>query len=565
MNCTVLDHKETNGHKIVDISAAVQVHHEMLNSKMSEVDAALGEHKETMIHLRRELRNLEVVKEMAAEQITETFRQLRSVLDQREAALTKLVDQHYQDHKQAVIAEAQQHKAHGEQLNQLREAMLSSMKDSTVNDSIQAANNVQLMGKIGDLCQERPLQLPDSGFIQFRSGRGVKGFLNAIGSMGEVQCRLALPSVVAIETGGAISSLKSMIKVTIQSCQGAELNNYPITAAITDPCGDTLPSMVTHLEGGYHVVEYRPQMPGKHQMQLKFANKPMWGTEQEISVKSNNPVMKIGAIQGNARMHHPTSVAVNPTNGNVYVADMGNKRVQIYSPAGQLTEQFKIGGSKATTYDIALNAATEELYCTKVAPDETGHVRGSTIRCFSLNGEPKHHFTNPEMRKALFLTVNSKGHIIASDSTSDCLYIYSKEGNILKKIGGKPGNRAGEFNFPSALCSGKDDTIIVLDTGNHRVQVFSKSGKFQHQFGVEGHKKGQFKSPRGVAADQHGNVLVADSQNRIQVLKHDGTFVSCIDSSRDKINDPYNMCVTNDGHVLVADFKNDCVKKYRYM
>ena len=150
-----------------------------------------------------------------------------------------------------------------------------------------------------------------------------------------------------------------------------------------------------------------------------------------------------------------------------------------------------------------------------------------------------------------------------TDSVNNCFYIFSKEGNLLKKVG-ELGEKAGQFNFPSAVCTSKDDTILISDTNNNRVQIFAKNGKFLRQFGGEGHRKGQFRSPRGLAADPQGNILVADSQNRIQVFRSDGSFVSCIDSLGDKINEPYNMAVTKDGHVLVADFKNNCIKKYRY-
>lgn len=41
--------------------------------------------------------------------------------------------------------------------------------------------------------------------------------------------------------------------------------------------------------------------------------------------------------------------------------------------------------------------------------------------------------------------------------------------------------------------------------------------------------------------------------------------MSCIESTGDKLNDPRGLTVSNDGHVYVADQKNHCIKKYRYM
>jgi len=61
--------------------------------------------------------------------------------------------------------------------------------------------------------------------------------------------------------------------------------------------------------------------------------------------------------------------------------------------------------------------------------------------------------------------------------------------------------------------------VIVSDSGNHRVQVFDKYGRFLFKFGREGSADGLFKYPRGVAVDRHGNIVIGDSgNNRVQVL-----------------------------------------------
>ena len=278
--------------------------------------------------------------------------------------------------------------------------------------------------------------------------------------------------------------------------------------------------------------------------------------------------MKITSPSRQTEMNRPTSVAICEANGNIYVADMGNKRILIYNAVGELLAQFKIGSNKATAYDIKINAATEELLCTKIGQGEAGQTQGNTVVVFSLTGERKQHFVNGELRKALFLAVNSKGQIIVTDSSLNGFIIHSKEGVAVKKVGGQ-GTGQGQFNFPSAVCIGKDDMILVSDTVNNRVQIFSKTGKFLHEFGGKRNDtdddtiKGRLFSPRGIAADDRC-VLVADSRNRIQVFKYDGTFLASIQSLGDPIQEPYNMTLTKDGHVLVADFKNNCVKKFRY-
>ena len=45
---------------------------------------------------------------------------------------------------------------------------------------------------------------------------------------------------------------------------------------------------------------------------------------------------------------------------------------------------------------------------------------------------------------------------------------------------------------------------------------------------------------------------------------HSGKHLFSIDSHADKMKRPAGLATTNDGHVLVVDLGNDCVKKFRY-
>jgi hypothetical protein len=61
--------------------------------------------------------------------------------------------------------------------------------------------------------------------------------------------------------------------------------------------------------------------------------------------------------------------------------------------------------------------------------------------------------------------------------------------------------------------------IVVADTANHRVQVFTSTGAHLLTFGGLGAANGQFNFPSGVAVTPTGNIVVADTSNhRIQVF-----------------------------------------------
>ena len=62
--------------------------------------------------------------------------------------------------------------------------------------------------------------------------------------------------------------------------------------------------------------------------------------------------------------------------------------------------------------------------------------------------------------------------------------------------------------------------VYVVDTENHRVQVFDTNGKFIAKWGSDGSGDGQFLSPMGIEVDTAGRVYVTDRENRrVQVFQ----------------------------------------------
>jgi len=70
--------------------------------------------------------------------------------------------------------------------------------------------------------------------------------------------------------------------------------------------------------------------------------------------------------------------------------------------------------------------------------------------------------------------------------------------------------------------------VYVVDTGNHRVQVFSIAGNYLRGWGTEGTGESQFREPGGIAIHPaSGNIYVADTGNhRMQVFRVHGAFIS---------------------------------------
>ncbi|MBU0755597.1 MAG: NHL repeat-containing protein, partial [Planctomycetes bacterium] len=78
---------------------------------------------------------------------------------------------------------------------------------------------------------------------------------------------------------------------------------------------------------------------------------------------------------------------------------------------------------------------------------------------------------------------------------------------------GMEGNGPGEFSEPLGFCSGPGHTLIMADTGNHRLQVLDGNGFFIRQVTLEDlpHEM----QPTGVACDlKNGRIYVTDRANQ---------------------------------------------------
>ena len=69
------------------------------------------------------------------------------------------------------------------------------------------------------------------------------------------------------------------------------------------------------------------------------------------------------------------------------------------------------------------------------------------------------------------VAVDEKGNILVADSRNHRIQVFSSSGTFLTKFGIK-GTHPGEFDQPSGICISPEGTIIVVDSGNNCVQIF---------------------------------------------------------------------------------------------
>lgn len=150
------------------------------------------------------------------------------------------------------------------------------------------------------------------------------------------------------------------------------------------------------------------------------------------------------------------------------------------------------------------------------------------------------------------VALDADGHLLVSDSVNAKVYVFSKGGKFEYELGrGKI-----VFQRPAGIAVNSLGEIFVVDVLAHNLKVFSREGIYLGEFP----KKGSGESlslPSNVAVDRGGAVYVTDSMNfTVKVYNRDGTYRRSIGEIGDAPGSfarPRGIAVDSEFHVYVVD------------
>ncbi|XP_015608965.1 RING finger protein nhl-1 isoform X5 [Cephus cinctus] len=177
---------------------------------------------------------------------------------------------------------------------------------------------------------------------------------------------------------------------------------------------------------------------------------------------------------------------------------------------------------------------------------------------FGMRGSEAGCFTWPRG-----LAVGPDNSIVVADSSNHRVQVFDGNGNFTKEFGSY-GSGEGEFDCLAGVAVNRIGQFIIADRYNHRIQVLDPSGRFLRAFGSQGTTDGRFNYPWGITTDALGFIYVCDKENhRVQVFQSDGTFVGkfgCCGSGRGQLEHPHYIAVSNTNRVIVSDGNNHRVQ-----
>jgi DNA-binding beta-propeller fold protein YncE len=204
------------------------------------------------------------------------------------------------------------------------------------------------------------------------------------------------------------------------------------------------------------------------------------------------------------------------TEGNIYVADAGNGRIQKFGPDRAFLASWPREGGVddpilATGRGIRGDPNRQPPCFAALAVDARGRVYASertagTIEVFDAEGRPLATGTVESMRPE-GVTLDGDGNLWVADNLNRILK-FSPDGAPLATWD-NAGNGDGELRIPMGIAIDAQRRVFITDQSS-RVQVFAPEGAFLGAWGASGIEAGQFIDPAGLALDGSGHIYVVE-------------------------------------------------------
>lgn len=247
-----------------------------------------------------------------------------------------------------------------------------------------------------------------------------------------------------------------------------------------------------------------------------------------------------------------TSIARLPGN-KLAVADSENKKIEIYRLPRNNRATIEQTRLPTVGYERIIRLKCENAY----------RLQGGNVLClddekvatYKSSGRPvltfKAKFDNP-----VAASIDDQDVIILDDEQ---IKIFKLDGGLRYTAGGS-GDADGQLDSPKGVYLGKDK-IYVADTGNSRIQIFSKDGIYLNKITNPQQGERLFEAPSKVVVDTNYNIYVLDEEtNKVSVLSHKhkllykisgdiksgGTYEKIYDIATDRDNNLYILCATED-------------------
>jgi sugar lactone lactonase YvrE len=381
------------------------------------------------------------------------------------------------------------------------------------------------------------------------------------------------PTVVT-EPATSVTMFEAILHGTVNPNGFATTDQFEY--GLTTSYGTSTPSEsagsgITEVAKGYPLTRLTPNKTYHFRLKASNSKGSKEGKDASFTTEALKPTHATStgsAGTGNGQFKHPAGVA-SDAEGNIWVADMENNRLQKFDREGKYITQFgKEGGGKCELKrpkSVAIDSKGN------IWVDDAGNERVTEFNeageCFTQFGEMG--TKEGQLYDAESIAIDAKDNIWVADTYNHRLQEFSSEGKLIRVVQPESG-KSGHMENPGSITVDPAGNIWVVDWMSDRVIEFNEEGSYLREFAFkgEGSGDGQFKHPDAISVDANGCVWVGDEGNdRVQVFTEAGEYITKFGSKGSGTEQfdfeyPMGILAEGGGEVWITDAKNNRMEKW---
>lgn len=220
----------------------------------------------------------------------------------------------------------------------------------------------------------------------------------------------------------------------------------------------------------------------------------------DLEGKFQYPIGKVGENDG--ELQFPVDVELY--RNQLYIADLGNNRIQVFTKDGQFLDIFP---RERNIKPAAIAIAFDKIYVSDVS-SQTVKVYSPTgilLQELVTEGEGKLNYANG-------LTVLENGDVAVSDSQNHRIQLFHSNGNYKGTF-----VKDEQLGFPKGITQEGDD-ILVADALKKAIYRFSSKGEFKEKV----LRKIPLEFPTDVSVSNKFIVITDSGNNKVILIRRGG-------------------------------------------
>lgn len=240
--------------------------------------------------------------------------------------------------------------------------------------------------------------------------------------------------------------------------------------------------------------------------------------------------------------------------GEIYITDYGNNRIQVFDADGKFVRKF--GGSGSNADGLFRNPEGICVFYGEVfVCDYNGHqvqvfsTDGRFLRRWGSSGNGEGQLSGP-----IGVSVSEFGFVYVAESGNNRISVFTSDGLFMNHIG-TSGSGPGNLSNPWNVTVDKEE-LFITEYGNCRISVFALDGTFLRTFGTRGAGDGNLQNPEDCLVYGDRCYVCDFGNNRISVFSRDGIFIRKFGShgsGEGQFMGPLSMAIL-DGRAYVAEY-----------